>query len=60
MTVLTGSFTIFYQTILGKIAIFFILIGLLGLFVSFLVLIKIGKIKNEIDLLIKEIGELDA
>jgi hypothetical protein len=57
MTVLTGSFTVFYQILLGKLAIIFAFIGILGMIISLFTLLKIKKIKYDIDLLIEELGD---
>jgi len=54
---LTGSFTVFYQILLGKLAIIFAFIGILGMIISLFTLLKIKKIKYDIDLLIEELGD---
>ena len=59
MTVLTGSFTVFFQVIVHKLTIIYSLIGLIGVVIGLLILIKMKKIKYDIDVLIEEIGEID-
>ncbi len=59
MAVLTGSFTIFFQVVIHKLMIVYSLIGLIGVVISLFVLIKMKKIKYDIDILIEEIGELN-
>ena len=58
MTVLTGSFTIFFQVIIGKVAILYSFIGLFGVMISLFILIKMQKVKYEIDILIEELGDI--
>lgn len=59
MAVLTGSFTVFYQFITGKISIVYTIIGVFGIVISLFALIQIKKLKHDIDELIKELGELE-
>jgi hypothetical protein len=59
MAVLTGSFTIFFQVVVGQITILFTFIGIVGVVVSLFTLLKMKKIKFDIDLLIEELGDLD-
>jgi len=59
MAVLTGSFAVFFQVIIEKIALVYSLIGIAGVVVSLFILIRISKIKYDIDILIEEIGDLD-
>lgn len=59
MAVLTGSFTVFFQVITEKIALAYSLVGIGGIIVSLFILIKINKIKYDIDILIEEIGGLN-
>lgn len=58
MTVLTGSFTVFYQVIIGKLLATYAIIGLLGLMIALIVVVKMKDIKNNLDILIKELEEL--
>ena len=59
MTVLTGSFTVFYQVIIGKLLAIYAIIGLLGLMIALFAVFKMKVIKNNLDILIKELEELD-
>ncbi|MEA2019613.1 MAG: hypothetical protein U9N59_14325 [Campylobacterota bacterium] len=59
MAVLTGSFTVFFQVVVGKISILYTFIGIVGVVVSLFTLLKMKRIKFDIDLLIEELGELD-
>lgn len=59
MTVLTGSFTVFYQVVIGKLLVVYAIIGLLGLMIALIVVFKMKNIKNNLDFLIKELEELD-
>lgn len=59
MTVLTGSFTIFFQVVVGQITVLYTFIGIIGIVVSLFTLLKMKKIKYDIDLLIEELGDLD-
>lgn len=56
MVILTASSTVIYQALIGKIEFIISFIGIAGLFVSFLVLIKMKKIRDTID---KKIDELE-
>lgn len=58
MTVLTGSFTVFYQVIIGKLLVIYAIMGVLGLLIVLLVVFKMKNIKNSLDILIKELEEL--
>jgi len=59
MAVLTGSFTIFFQVIVGKIVVIYSFIGLIGVVISLFILIKMKKVKYDIDTLIEELGDLN-
>lgn len=59
MAVLTGSFTVFFQVVVGQISILYTFIGIIGVIVSLFTLLKMQKIKFDIDLLIEDLGELD-
>jgi len=59
MAVLTGSFTVLFQVIIGKIILSYSIIGIIGVTISLFILIKMKKIKYDIDILIEELGELD-
>jgi len=59
MAVLTGSFTLFFQVVVGKITILYTFIGIVGIVISLFTLLKMKKIKFDIDLLIEELGELN-
>ena len=58
MTVVTGSFTVFYQVIISKILAIYSLIGIFGIVISLFILMKIMKIKYNIDILIDQLEEL--
>jgi len=58
MTVLTASFAVFYQVVIFKLTLVYTFIGIFGVIISLFVLIRISKIKNDIDNLIKELEEL--
>ena len=58
MTVLTASFAVFYQVITLKIALIYAFVGVVGIVVSLFILMKIVKIKNNIDLLINQLEKL--
>ena len=59
MTVLTGSFTIFFQVIIGKIVVVYSFIGVIGVVIALFILIKMKKVKYDIDILIEELGDLN-
>ncbi len=59
MTVLTGSFTVFFQILVVKIMFIYTFIGIIGIVVALFALIKMKKIKYDIDLLIEELGDLN-
>ncbi|MBL1245112.1 MAG: hypothetical protein COA39_012170 [Sulfurimonas sp.] len=59
MTVLTGSFTIFFQVIIGKIVVTYSFIGVIGVVIALFILIKMKKVKYDIDILIEELGDLN-
>ncbi len=59
MTVLTGSFTLFFQVLVANILFIYTIIGIIGIVVALFALIKMKKIKYEIDILIEELGDLD-
>ncbi|MEA2017368.1 MAG: hypothetical protein U9N59_02875 [Campylobacterota bacterium] len=59
MTILTGSFTVFYQVIIGKLLYFYATMGLFGLIIVLFVVFKMKEIKTNLDILIKELEELD-
>ena len=59
MTVLTGSFTVFFQVLVVKIMFIYTFIGIIGVVVALFALIKMKKLKYDIDLLIEELGELN-
>ena len=58
MVVLTASATVIYQVLIGKILAMMALIGISGLFVSFIVLIKMKNIKEVIDRKINELEDV--
>ena len=58
MAIITGSFTVFYQVIILKLLIVYALIGIIGFVVSLFILLKIVKLKYNIDILINELEEL--
>jgi len=58
MAVITGSFTIFYQVVILKILLVYSLFGLTGLVISIFILLKIMKLKYNIDILINELEKL--
>lgn len=45
MAVLTGSFTVLFQVIIGKISLVYSIIGIVGVVVSLFILIKMKKNK---------------
>ena len=59
MTVLTGSFTVFFQVVVFKILLVYAFIGIIGIIVALFSLIKMKKIKYEIDMLIEDLGDLN-
>ena len=59
MTVLTGSFALFFQVLTMKIMFLYAFIGIIGIIVALFTLIKMKKIKYDIDLLIEELGDLN-
>ncbi len=59
MTVLTGSFTIFYQVVIAKLVLIYFAIGIVGVLISFTVLFRMKKLKIDIDMLINELEKLD-
>ena len=59
MTVLTGSFALFFQVLIVKIMFIYTFIGIIGIVVALFALIKMKKIKYDIDLLIEELGDLN-
>ena len=54
MTVLTGSFAVFFQVLIVKIMFIYTFIGIIGIVVALFALIK-----YDIDLLIEELGDLN-
>ena len=58
MTVLTGSFAIFFQIILHKLTIVYACFGIIGVVICLFVLIKMKKIKYDMDKLINELEEI--
>ena len=58
MTVLTGSFTIFYQVVIIKLFVIYSFIGIFGIIISLFILLKMNKLKYNIDKLINELEEL--
>jgi len=58
MTVLTGSFTIFYQVIIIKLFVTYSFVGIFGIVISLFILLKMNKLKYNIDKLINELEEL--
>ncbi len=58
MTVLTGSFTLFYQVVIGKLLVLYSLIGGVGLLVALIILFKMKELKKNIDILINELEEI--
>ncbi|NOQ29563.1 MAG: hypothetical protein GQ570_00420 [Helicobacteraceae bacterium] len=58
MTILTGSFTVFYQVIIGKLVLFYSLIGLSGVIVAFMIIYKMNRLRKNIDILINELEDL--
>jgi len=58
MAIITGSFTIFYQVVIFKILLVYSLFGILGLVISLFILLKIVKLKYNIDILINELEKL--
>ena len=58
MAIITGSFTIFYQVVILKILLVYSLFGLTGLVISIFILLKIMKLKYNIDILINELEKL--
>ena len=59
ITVITGSFTIFFQVITDKIGLLYGIIGLFGIVISLFTLIKLKQIRYDIDNLISKLGELN-
>jgi len=59
MTLLTGSFTVFFQVIVAKIMLVYTFIGIIGITVALFSLIKMKNIKYQIDILIEELGDID-
>ena len=58
MTVLTGSFTVFYQVVIGKLSITYSFIGIFGIIISLFILLKMNRLRYSIDKLINELEEL--
>jgi len=59
MTILTGSFTVFFQVVVSKILLAYTFIGIIGVVVALFVLIKMKNVKYQIDILIEELGEIN-
>ena len=58
MTVITGSFTVFYQVVTEKLSIMYSFIGIFGIIISLFILLKMNKLRYSIDKLINELEEL--
>jgi len=58
MTVITGSFTVFYQVVIEKLSINYSFIGVFGIVISLFILLKMNKLRYSIDKLINELEEL--
>ena len=58
MTVLAGSFAIFFQIILHKLTIVYACFAIIGIVICLFVLIEMKKIKYDIDKLINELEEI--
>ena len=59
MTILTGSFTVFFQVVVSEILLAYTIIGIIGVVVALFVLIKMKNVKYQIDILIEELGEIN-
>ena len=57
MTILTGSFTVFYQVIIGKLVILYSSIGILGIIIALVILHRMKGMRKSIDILINEMEE---
>ena len=59
ISVLAVSFALFFQVLTMKIMFLYTFIGIIGVIVELFTLIKMKKIKYDIDLLIEELGDLN-
>ncbi len=57
MTILTGSFTVLYQVIIGKLVILYSSIGILGIIIALVILHRMKGMRKSIDILINEMEE---
>jgi hypothetical protein len=59
MAVITSSFTVFYQVLVERLDLVYIIIGIAGIIISLFVLAKMKKLKIDIDELITALEELE-
>jgi len=59
MAVITSSFTVFYQVLIERLDLTYIVIGIAGIIISLFVLAKMKKLKTDIDELITALEELE-
>lgn len=59
MAVITSSFTVFYQVLVERLDLVYIVIGIAGIIISLFVLAKMKKLKTDIDELITALEELE-
>jgi len=60
MAIITGSFTIFFKIVTIQLNVYYAFFGIIGLIIALFVLIKMKKIRYEIDRLINELEKLDG